>query len=282
MNPDQSTRSDSAKSPFAGCLILVIAVAVMLFLIGFSVTTLFRQADAIAEFTEEQPASIEITPLEDREADLNSLAERLETFRQLLDGEEPASLSLSAEDLNLAIAAYDALKELRGTFRVEEIGPESLRIAISFPLNGKPRLTRADEPGWLTSDPRYLNATMTSRPALTEKDIALRIDALEVPGKEIPRQFIEHMSPYRITERYAADPILGPAMASLTRVELADGNLVLTRIPGESPAHTFTDEEVKSAGNRLFRALGIAAAAFLVFVGIFLFIGLRSGAKKQP
>ncbi len=280
MKPEPSPpRADSARSPFAGCLILIIAMAVMLFLIGFSTLTLFRQADAIAAFTHDKPAPIEATSLEDREADLNLLAERLETFRQKLGGEEPASISLSADDLNLAIAAYDPFQDLRGNFRVQEVTGDLLRIAISFRLNGKPRLTRNGESGWITSDPRYLNATMEARPALTEKEIALRIESLDVPGKEVPVEFVEQMSPYRITERYLADPVLGPAMGKLTRVEVEDGRLVLTRMPGETPVHTITDAEVDSASSRFFVALGIAASAFLLFVAVILYIGLRAKAK---
>ncbi len=60
------------------------------------------------------------------------------------------------------------------------------------------------------------------------------------------------MSPYRITERYLIDPVIGPAMAKLTRVGIADGKLVLTRIPGETPVDMITDEQVDSASTPTF------------------------------
>lgn len=272
----------SARSPFAGCAILVAALLVMVFLVGFSTYALFRQFNEIAKFTAEQAVKVEVSPVDGRETELNELAERIEVFRQgLATPEEEAVLALGVEDLNLAIATYDAFKDLRGTFRVSEIDGETLRIAISFPMNGKPRLTRDGETGWITSDMRYLNATLVARPALLKREVVLRIDRIEVPDVEVPDGFTGQMSPYRITERYLADPVLGPAMAKLTRVEIADGRLRFVRMPGEVPADTISDDEVDSASGRFFLVLGIAASLFLVFAGIVVFIGLRGKAARS-
>lgn len=284
MNPSgtrERERETSARSPFAGCAILIAALLVMIFLIVFSTYTLFRQFGEISKFTAETPAKIEISPVEGQEPALNGLAERLESFMQQLSGEESAAISLSVEDLNLAIAAYESFKDLRGTFRVLEISDHSMRIAISFPLNGKPRLTREGESGWVTSDPRYLNATMVARPALLKRELVLRIESLEVPGSQVPKEFIEQMSPYRITERYVTDPVLGPAMAKLSKVELDDGCLVLSRIPGEVPVDEISRDEVDSARSRFFTILGLAASVFLFIAGAVVYFGLRAKAARE-
>lgn len=279
-NPEATRDASTARSPFAGCAILVTAVLVMVFLIGFSTLTLFRQFNEIAKFTSEKPAPVELSTLENREAELNQLAERLENFRQQLSREEEASLALGPDELNLAIAAFAPFKELRGTFHVAAIEGETLRVAISFPLNGKPRLAGENEPGWFASDTRYLNGTLIARPQLFKKEIVLGIDTIEVPGVEVARGFIDQMSPYRITERYLTDPLLGPAMAKLTRIEVSGGKVVLSRVPGEIPADHITDAQVDSASSRLFTALGIAAAVFLAFAGIIVLIGVRAKARK--
>ena len=281
MIQSKSARDDSARSPFAGCAILIAALAVMVFLIGFSVLTLFRQFNEIAKFTDVKPVPIEISSLENKEADLNRLAERIETFRQQLAGDTEASLALSADDLNLAIAAYEPLKELRGTFRVASIEGGTLRLAISFPLNGRPRFAREGEPGWIASDQRFLNGTMVARPNLLKREVILSIDTIEVPGKKVAPEFIDQMSPYRIAERYLIDPVIGPAMAKFTRVGVTDGKLMLTRIPNEIPADMITDKQVDSASTKLFTVLGIAAACFLAFAGVVVLIGIRAKARKS-
>jgi hypothetical protein len=221
-----------------------------------------------------------VTSLENKEAELNSLAERIEAFRQQLAGDSEASLALSADDLNLAIATYDAFKELRGTFRVVGIDGETLRIAISFPLNGRPRFARKEEPGWIASDSRYLNGTLVARPRLLKREIVLSLDSIDVPGAKVAPEFIDQMSPYRITERYVTDKVIGPAMAKFTRVEVAGGKVVLTRKPNEIPADMITDAQVDAGSTKLFTTLGIAAATFLAFAGIIVFIGIRAKARK--
>lgn len=281
MSQTPPPRNDSARSPFAGCAILIAALAVMVFLIGFSVVTLFRQFHEIAKFTGEKPVPIEVTPLENQEPELNHLAERVEAFRQQLAGDAEASLALTADDLNLAIAAYEPFKELRGTFRVAGIEGETLRAAISFPLNGKPRFTRDGEKGWITSDSRFLNGTLVARPCLLKREVVLSLDRIDVPGSKVAPEFIDQMSPYRITERYLTDPVLGPAMAKLTRIEVTGGKVVLSRRPNETPADRITNAQVDSASGRLFKALGIAAAVFLAFAGIIVFIGIRAKARQS-
>jgi hypothetical protein len=270
----------SARSPFAGCAILIAALLVMVFLIVFSTLTLFRQFNEIAKFTGEKPQPVELSSLEGREPVLNAFAERIESFRQQLDGDKTATLELSPDEMNLAIAAYDAFKDLRGTFRVAGVEGDALRIDVSFPLNGKPRLARDGEGGWIASDNRYLNATLVARPVLLKHEVVLKLDDIEVPGATVPKEFIEQMSPYRITERYVTDPLLGPAMAKLTRVGVADGKVVLTRIPGESPADEISADEVDHASKRFFVILGAAACVFLLFAGTVVFLGLRGKADR--
>lgn len=275
-----ASKEPSARSPFAGCAILITALAVMMFLVVFSVFALFRQSEAISKFTSDQPSPVEVSKTIDNDTSVSSMQSKLDAFHKQLDGKEESSLELTAEEINLIIAANEPFKELRGTFRIREIRDDLMHIAISFRLNGQPRFTKLGESGWITSDPRYLNATMIARPALSNRELVLQIENIEVPGKAVPREFIEQMSPYRITERYLTDPTLGPAMAKLTRVRVSDGKLVLTRVPGEMPADVITNSQVDSARNRLFTVLGVVASLFLLVVGLLIFVGLRAKAAK--
>ncbi len=279
MTPPKAAREASARSPFAGCAIFIVAVAMMVFLIGFSIYALFKQSSEISKFTTEKPTPIASLSLDGKEAALNELAERLEKFRQQLTTDAKVSLALSPDDLNLAIAAYPAFQELRGTFQIAQIDAENMRLLIAFPLNGAPRFAKESEPGWIASDIRYLNATLTAQPKLFKSEVVLQIDTINVPGTIVPKEFLGQMSPYRIAERYLTDPILGPAMAKLTSVSLAEGKLVFTRDPYETPADRITNAEVDSASRRLFTALGVAATLFLIFAGIIIII---ISLRKKP
>jgi hypothetical protein len=280
MKKQKAPYEATARSPFAGCAIFIAAIAMLVFLIGFSIYALFRQFGEIEKFTNEKPVPIEITPLENKAPELNELAQRLEKFQQELNGDAETKLELSADDLNLAIAHYDAFKELRGTFRIIRIEGETIYISISFPLNGKPRLAREGEPGWIASDARYLNGTLVAHPGLLKKEIVLQLDDIQVQKAKVSPEFIIQMSPYRITERYVTDATLGPAMAKLTQVKASNGKIIFIRNPKETPADMITNAQVDSASNRLFIALGIAATLFLAFAGVVVFIGLRAKAKN--
>jgi len=280
MTRTAATTQDSTHSPFAGCAILIAALSVMLILGGFSIATLFRQFNAIAKFTADKSLPVEVSPLTNKAVDLTLLAEKLTTFHQQLARHEPAALTLTADELNLAIAAYEPFRDLRGTLRITAVAGDRLHLSIAFPLNGKPRLARKDEGGWITSTPRYLNATLVASPALLKHEVVLKIDTIEVPGAAVPHEFIEQMSPYRITERYLTDKLLGPAMAQLTQVGICDGKLVFTHNPQQSPSYAIGAEQVDSASGRFFRIFGLAACMFLVLTGGVLVLGLWAKAKQ--
>ncbi|MEI7911340.1 MAG: hypothetical protein WCK77_17035 [Verrucomicrobiota bacterium] len=266
----------NAHSPFAGCAILIAALAVMVFLVVFSTWGLFRQSHEIEKFTAAVPRAVEVDAIDGREGELNRLAEKLEKFRDELAGKGEIALALTPAEMNLAIAVYEPFKDLRGTFRVMAVDGQTLRIAIAFKLNGRPRFARNGEPGWISSDPRYLNATLVARPQLLGHEVVLKLDAIEVPNAKVPVEFMEQMSPYRITERYLTDALLGPAMGMLTAVEVVDGGVVLRRKPGQVPGDRISAEQVDFASSRLFTLLGVVACLFLLFVGIVIFVGSRA------
>jgi hypothetical protein len=272
---DMKKESVSEKSPYAGCAILIAALLVMLFLIGFSISVLFRQSNEIAKFTDDKPALVDVSPLEDREAELNRLAEKLESFRLAAGDGETATLELTPEEMNLAIAAYEPFKDLRGMLRVASITPKEIRLEISFQLNGRPRLSKEGEGGLITSDPRYLNGIMVAKPGLLNKELVLQVSDIEVPGKTVAKGFLGQMSPYRIAERYAGKEGIGSVMSELTSVELADGAVRFVKTAGITPKDTITNAQVDSASQRLFMFFAVAACLFLVFVAVVIFVGLR-------
>ncbi|MES2995813.1 MAG: hypothetical protein V4733_03290 [Verrucomicrobiota bacterium] len=272
----------SARSPIAGCAILITALLVIGFLIVFSVVALFRQFNAIEKFTSDRPQPVAIELTSGREAEISALTGKLKAFAAALDETETTGLVLTPAEMNLAIATWEPFKELRGTVRAAGGTDGALVFDISFPMNGKPRLARDGEPGWLASDPRYLVGKLTATPDLSQREVVLRIKGIDVPsGVTVPKEFMEQMSPYRITERYTTDRVIGPVMAKLSGVQARDGNLVLRRAKGETPKDSISRAEVESSTSRLFIILGVAATLFLLFAGTVVFIGLRAKRRKE-
>lgn len=270
------------RSPLAGCAIFLAIAGMVVFLIVFSLFTMSRQFSEISKFTAEKPAPVETTAVVGDDAAVRTLTDKLNDFRTRLKTGGTTEIVLTPAELNLAIAAYEPLRDLRGTFRVLDAAGDSLRIAISFPLNGKPRFSRKGDPGWITSDKRYLNGVLVAKPALLKQEIVLRIEKFEpANGAAVPPEFIGQMSPYRITERYTKDRTIGPVMAGLTGAAARDGALVLRRAEGETPADRISDSQVDSASKRFFTWFGIAAVGFLIFAGTVVFMGLRAKTRKS-
>lgn len=277
--PPQAT----ARSPLAGCAIFIVAILVLVFLIGFSAWLPFRQATEIEKFTRKTAAPVPVAPVEGHEEQAKALVERFEAFRVTAtgDGETEAKLELTPEDLNLAIALAPSMQQLRGSFHIREIKDGRLIIDICYQLNGRPRLTQKGEDGFVTSDPLFLVGTIHGHPELSRRELALKVDSLEVPGSAVPEGFMTHFSTLRLFEASLKDPVIGPLMAALTRAELADGKMILSRVPGESPPEVISDESFRAGGGRLVTILGIAACVFLVFAGLMIFIGLRRQGRLE-
>jgi len=253
---------------------MITALLVMAFLLGYSFWSLFKLDSEIAKFTSPAAKPVPVAKLDGAEAALNDLKARLEVFRAEIqaDPPRPATLALSPADLNRSVAAFDEFRDLRGALHVAAIEDGRMEIDICFPMHGRP----------FTGESRFLNATMIARPELHPGEVVLQVDELRVPGAEVPPEFLGHFSPYRVMERYGEHPLLGPAMKRLTGVEIEDGALVLRSIPGESPPTLITDEQVDRGSSRLLLALGLVAAAFLLFGGgVVAFLVMRRRTRMK-
>jgi hypothetical protein len=246
---------------------MIAALVMVLFLLGYSFWSLFHLGDAIAGFTSPAAKPVALDLLDDRQPALAELTARLAAFR---DGcaAEPAresSLALSADDLNLAIAAFDAFKDLRHTLRVREINADCVLLDISFPVNGRP----------FSGERRYLNGTLTVVPEMAPGEVVLRVTDIQVPGARVPREFVDRFSPYRVFERYRKDPVLGPPMQRLTGLSLGEGKIVVRAKPGELPAGA---PPATPGKHRFAQIAGLAACLFLLFAGTVVFVGLRKSS----
>ena len=224
----------------------------MIFLVCFVVWNLFKLDDEISKFTTDTPVATTVPDLVTDAAAFNRFKAKLELFKSAVAGGEEASLRLSAEDINFAIASDDRFKDLRQTFSVNEIKDGKLHVQISFPLRGRP----------MSGEMRYLNGSMIAVPSLSGPEIILTVERIDSPGTtvtEVPAGFIGQMSPYRIAQRYMDDENLGPWMAKLSSVEVDGAEVVLAHVPSAAPAPKDISPFVK-------RALALFAVFLLFFL----------------
>ena len=273
--------SDSARSPFAGCIILIAAAVMLIFLVGYSLWVPFRQASEIEKFTQASAAPVPQLEVEENQEFAIELVDRLTDFQTKLGtDQQSATLELDARDINLAIARFPLLEELRGAFFVREITQSALIIDICYQLNGRPRLTRDDEDGMIASDPRYLIGILRGRPVVTDKELVLQVDSLDIPGSEVPEGFMGHFSTLRIFEKGLDDPVIGPAMAQLSKAEIVGDRLILSRVVGETSPGVISEADFQKSGGKIAVFLGGAALLFLMVAGTILYLGYRTQMRR--
>lgn len=253
----------------------------LVFLIGFSIWTPFRQAKEIEKFTQPEAKPLPVLSLETESIAAQNLRDRFEKFREdLADGTKEARIELDSNDMNLSVAMFPALEELRESFWVREIEDDQLVIDICYRLNGRPRLAKEGEDGPITADPLYLIGTIHGSPFLSKRELVLNVDSLDVPGAEVAEGFMGHFSSLRIFEKSLNDPQIGPAMAQLTYAGIEDDKLVLARIPGDPVPDVVTDETFQSTGGKIALFLGGAALIFVLLAGTALYLGYRKQLEK--
>ena len=258
-----------AQNPGAGCIILIVALTSLAFLIGFGVWSLFKQHREITKFTGTSPQEIALPDLESNASAMIQLNAALETFRTEAGNKRAATLRLSPEDINLALAAFEDFGELRRTFSVKKITKDELHIEISFRMRGSP----------LNSDDyRYLNGTMITQPELSGGEIFFNVDRIEVPGKTVPDGFVGVFSPYRPAQVYLTNEEgVGPWMRQLTSLALEEGFLTLTIEPSELPPES---EPAEIQFGHILRAVILFTVVVLAFVATAIFAFKKGRARS--
>jgi len=272
---DKQPRPPSTRSPLAGCTIVLIGICAivligicaMAFPFSFGIWNFFKLDREIAKFTTDQAVPTPVPDLIEDITAYNDFKSRLEIFKDTEGNGEDATLELTAQDINMAIASFDEFTELRHTFAVTEVVDDKLHIAISFPLRGKP----------LSDEMRYLNGTMIAVPKLAGDEIILDIEKIEVPDAVVPDGFIGQMSPYRISQRYMEDELLGGWMKRLTAVSVNDGKIALT-VNAAQAAEEELPEDVSPFVNRFLLVTGASAAGF---IGLVVILALLAKKRRK-
>lgn len=273
--PDDSHGSsdgqESAKfSPFAGCSIFIIAGLIGAGMIAFMIWSYFQTRDTIEGFTDEQAKVIEVADITDRESEQVSLKSKLVGFRHKIETGKEASMSLDANELNLAIATFEILKPHRTKLFIQEIKDNNIRATISFPTKSRMR----------SDSHRFINAQLTIQPELVDGAAFPRITRIQPDREgntEIPEQFKQFISETLLKPLYD-DKELGPVFQGLSSVEIKGSQLVLHTSP-TALAEQSQEPDTDLAIDRLLKGFAVVALIFLSFVTLIIIISRRKAKQ---
>ena len=199
-----------------GCLVGILGVVFFIGLISWSFYQGLGQNKAIDLFTVPDAAVQPVAKLDP--AAVAALDQSLREFAAALDTGARAEVKIPAAALNHMIATDDRLADLRGQLFVTGIAGGVVKCAICYPLNGLPWENRK----------RYLIGNLNLQPELKDGHAAFRVVSIEVPGRTLPKWFIDGFSIYHLLERYQKDETIARRLNQLSALT-AEGDTIVMR-----------------------------------------------------
>jgi len=287
-NSDHAPK-DAPRSPFAGCLILIVMALVILVLISSAGYFLKKQTNAYKTFTEEIANSAPIADPKAHETEFNSLVNRLRHFDHEVSNDRAAQLSLSAQDLNLAIAHFEILKSYRGQFYFEKITPADISGTIHLPFNSTAKLPNFVRSSLkIESRENNLNGTFTGTPLLTDGKLILNVSEITPSKGEVPEELLSGISRFLISgelEQKAEDdpeniPELLKILRKLTSIEMRNDSLVFLYSPDSKPPSVKEESDAMATKAKHLVALG-AVIFILTMILFFILMSRRQKTKRD-
>jgi hypothetical protein len=280
---------DAPRSPFAGCLILIVMAIVVLVLVASAGYSVKKQTDAYKTFTEEDPKPAPVADLKNHESELNSLMNRIRHFDHELENDRPAELALSPREVNFAIAHFEILRNFRGQLSVEKITDTEISGIIHYPFNSTKKL-----PGFvrdtlnIEARDNNLNGTFTGSPLLTDGKFILNLKEITPNKGEVPEELFSNISRSLISgeleKQLKDDPKNPPALLTklkkLTSLTLTDGNLVLGYSPDATPPSVQEESDAMATKAKQLVALG-AVIFILTMILFFILLSRRQKNKRR-
>ncbi len=210
-------RAMANRPSHPGCLIGLTMLIVFSLIATWTVYTGYTQNKAIARFTSDAPADLDLT-YRDAEA-VVALRHRVREFAKTVREGGQDSVSLTVEDLNDLIGHEDRLFDYRNLIKFTRIGREGVEARIAFPMQ------TLFQGGKL----RYLNGTITFNPAIEEGQLMLTIADIQPDvGGEVPSGFFNFISGnVNLVAPFRDDARVGPVLEKIQSIARRDGRLTI-------------------------------------------------------
>lgn len=266
---DQAAEEPTKKfSPFAGCSIFIIAGCLALGMIGFTTWSYFKVKEKIEGFTVENPKPITLVDTEGREAEQTALKAKLTGFRHNIEARHQAEMTLSADEMNLAIATFGILKPHRNNLHITAIRDGQVEAEVSYPVKSR-----------LGSDEmRYLTGKVIIEPELVEGGAFPRVvTIMPDKGGDIPEEFKKFISE-TLLHPVVNDKEIGPLFKSLSSVAIKGDTLVVGTDPDYKAPGAPEEDSQKSFLDKFMVGFGVIAVIFLAIVSAVIILSRRKQA----
>lgn len=222
-------------SALPGCYIFLLGAALLVGAGIWGVYTFLRQADELKAFTDTQPSPLAVDSPPAGAVD--ALRGRLVAFADAGAAGKSAELVLTREDLNIMLAGFPRLADVRSLVRVRQLGPDATFTAdVRFPMNALP------------GHRRYLNGEMDGRFGLhPEAGLFVSVIDVRVPGRKVPAGFLEvyqrGIIPGKnfgfldemLIRNFRDDPAFAAPLRRIASLKSGEGTLILSTVGTPAP-----------------------------------------------
>ncbi|MFT5632530.1 MAG: hypothetical protein ACI9SQ_000236 [Rubritalea sp.] len=249
----------------AGCGIFLVILAMVVFLVSVSVYSYFDHKKAFVAFSEETITPTEIASTTDTAAN-TALDKKFSEFGALVKDKKLATMELTADEINLAIAHFEKLAEFKNTLYVTDITDTHIEARSSFPINA----------GF--DGVRHFNGKLMLKPVIAQGSIFPIVDKAEADtGEGVPDKVLQAI-PVLMFAGYRNDESIQNVFHKLTKVELIDGILHITSEP-DSTETAIIDLDVGEQTSVGFQLFGLLTFIFVTTIAFALWFS--SYRKKQ-
>lgn len=195
---------------FYGCLFAAVGGGLaLLLLVALAATTLYFANQGINQYTSESPVPIsQVSLTDDQKKDVQ---DRWGAFKKAVENGENAEIVLTADDINSLI---ESQPELKGTVYIklkDEKATGEISYPVNIPLKGK----------------RYINGTGTITAELADGKLDVRIQDLEVNGKQLPPEVKTQLGSENIAKDFTRNPKNAKMISKIESVKIKDSKVYI-------------------------------------------------------
>ncbi len=221
---EQPQQREVHSSPGAGCIIIALLFAMIGGIATYGIYSGVQQDKDIALFASEIQEALPVEQTSHEE--VRETRKRLTDFAASAASGKPATLTLSARDLNTLVHNEAALTQVRGTVFFESIKDDRVQTRIALPMN---RIA-------FWKKPRYLNGRAILKVESGDGRIFFRIESMDIPKATPPEGFVERMSQSDLLAPYKKDDeqkkVFENSLLS-ARIDNEEGTIIVEAKPKE-------------------------------------------------
>jgi len=204
---------------FYGCLTVIILALIVVGVLGYG---LWKAKEYAFQYTDTKPAEFPEANVSPEM--LNQTLKKLDAFSTTMNGgKETATLTLTADEINVLINNHKDFEALKGKVYVA-FKENTATGKVSIPLD---RLL----PSRLVKG-RYLNGSATLDISARDGQLFIFLTSLEANGKQVPAVFMDKIREVNLAENQNQDPQEAQKLKRIKSLVIKDGTMIAEVQPG--------------------------------------------------